>query len=276
MRSAVITLVAGRHSHLALQRRGLLAGGRQPDLHIVVSMNDPRAAEGLDRRAPCPDVIELSYAPGPLPLARARNTGAQHALRAGADLLIFLDVDCIPGPLLVQRYLQVAAGEPDPTVLCGPVAYLPPPPADGYQLSALAELGRPHPARPVPPETGTQSGGDHTLFWSLSFAVRAKLWRELGGFCEQYSGYGGEDTDFGQLAARHQTALTWVGGAWAYHQHHPSANPPVQHVGDIIRNASVFYRRWGWWPMTGWLDEFERRGLIVFDRRTQTWQAVSP
>jgi hypothetical protein len=258
-----------------MQRCGLLASVLQPDLHIVVSMNDPGVRGVLDRRAPCPDVIEMPCAPGPLPLARARNTGAQHALRAGADLLIFLDVDCIPGSLLVQRYLQVAASEPDPTVLCGPVAYLPPPPAAGYQLSALAKLGRPHLARPVPPETGTQSGSDHTLFWSLSFAVHAKLWRELGGFCEQYSGYGGEDTDFGQLAASHRAALTWVGGAWAYHQHHPGADPPVQHLHDIIRNASVFYQRWGWWPMSGWLIEFERRGLIEFEHRTQTWHAVS-
>jgi hypothetical protein len=48
----------------------------------------------------------------------------------------------------------------------------------------------------------------------------------------------------------------------------------VQHLHDIIRNAAIFHRRWGWWPMTGWLREFERRGLIVFDDRTQTWQAA--
>jgi Luciferase-like monooxygenase len=65
----------------------------------------------LDSRAPRPDVIEIPCAPGPLPLARARNTGAQHALRTGAELLIFLDVDCIPGSLLVRRYLQAAASE---------------------------------------------------------------------------------------------------------------------------------------------------------------------
>ena len=33
-----------------------------------------------------------------LPLAHARNAGARHALRDGAELLVFLDVDCIPGP----------------------------------------------------------------------------------------------------------------------------------------------------------------------------------
>jgi GT2 family glycosyltransferase len=226
----------------------------------------------LDRQPPSPDVIALPCGPGPLPLARARNAGAQRALRAGADLLIFLDVDCVPGPRLVQRYLQIAADEPGRTVLCGPVAYLPPPPPAGYQLRDLAELGRPHPARPVPPETGTQPGGDHALFWSLSFALRAQLWRELGGFCEEYRGYGGEDTDFGQLAASRGVDLTWVGGAWAYHQYHPTADPPVQHLHDIVRNATVFRRRWGWWPMRGWLLEFERRGLVTFDQTTQTWQ----
>ena len=275
MRSAVITLVAGRHAHLALQRRGLLAGSLRPDSHIVVAMNDPSARVVLEDGTPRPDVVELPCPPGPLPLAQARNVGAQHALRGGADLLIFLDVDCVPGDKLVQRYCQLAASEKTQTVLCGPVAYLPPPPAASYQLASLPGLGRPHPARPVPPEDGVQRGGDHALFWSLSFAVRAHLWCELGGFCEQYSGYGGEDTDFGQLAARRQVRLTWVGGAWAYHQHHPSPEPPVQHLHDIIRNAGVFYRRWGWWPMSGWLREFERRGLIVFEHCTQTWQAVA-
>ena len=34
-------------------------------------------------------------------------------------------------------------------------------------------------------------------------------------------------------------ALTWVGGAWAYHQYHPSPDPPVQHLTDIVRNAAI-------------------------------------
>jgi hypothetical protein len=37
--SAVITLVAGRHAHLALHRRGLLASSVRPDLHVLVAMN---------------------------------------------------------------------------------------------------------------------------------------------------------------------------------------------------------------------------------------------
>ena len=274
MRCAVITLVAGRHSHLQLQRTGLLAGTLRPDRHIVVTMQDGAVRNLLDEQAPRVDIVETTRQAGALPLARARNLGAQQAMSAGADLLIFLDVDCVPGPMLVSRYVQHAAQEMRPSLLCGPVSYLPPPPQTGYRLSSLPELGRPHPARPVPPETGALAGGDHALFWSLSFAVHAALWRELGGFCEHYTGYGAEDTDFGQVAASRDIALTWVGGAWAYHQYHPSPDPPVQHLTDIVRNAAIFHRRWGWWPMTGWLREFEQRGLIVFEARTQTWRIV--
>jgi GT2 family glycosyltransferase len=275
VRSAVITLVAGRHAHLAQQRHGLLAGDLRPDLHVVVTMNDPAAGHVPEPGAPDPDVVDLRFPPGPLPLAQARNVGAEHALDAGADLLIFLDVDCVPGAGLVRRYCEVAAGEEHPAVLCGPVSYLPLPPSGGYELARLPGLGHPHPARPVPPETGIQPGGDHRLFWSLSFAMCGRLWRELGGFCEEYRGYGAEDTDFGQLAASHGTGLTWVGGAWAYHQYHPSPDPPVQHLDDILRNASIFRRRWGWWPMGGWLHEFERRGLIVYDENAQAWRRAA-
>jgi hypothetical protein len=126
----------------------------------------------------------------------------------------------------------------------------------------------------VPPENGALADGDHALFWSLSFAVQASLWQGLGGFCEQYTGYGAEDTDFGQLAASQGIGLTWVGGAWSYHQHHPTSDPPVQHLHDILRNAAVFHRRWGWWPMSGWLQDFERQGLIRYDASSQTWQAA--
>ena len=63
MRSAVITLVAGRHAHLALQRRGLLAGSFRPDAHIVVTMNDPSARDVLEPGTPDPDIVALRCPP---------------------------------------------------------------------------------------------------------------------------------------------------------------------------------------------------------------------
>ncbi|MET0930260.1 MAG: hypothetical protein ABWX74_12110, partial [Aeromicrobium sp.] len=96
MTLAVITILHGRHGHLALQRAGLLRSTRVPDCHIVVAMDDDAVVEPSDP-APFPTrIIHLPRQDGRLALARARNIGAQTAIARGATLLVFLDVDCIP------------------------------------------------------------------------------------------------------------------------------------------------------------------------------------
>jgi GT2 family glycosyltransferase len=265
-RIAVVTVAHGRHAHLRLQGAGLHRSTVRPDLRVVVAMDDPgiAAAAGSDARViDCPATPSATSAGTGLPLAHARNAGAEYALRHGADVLIFLDVDCIPGESLVGRYAQACGGGlPGAALFSGPVTYLPPAPPGGYQLDALDAMTRPHPARPVPAAGELVVADDHDLFWSLSFALSAPTWRQLGGFCEEYTGYGGEDTDFGAVARGRGVPLVWVGGAHAYHQHHPVSDPPVEHLHDIVANARIFHRRWNRWPMTGWLDAFERAGLI--------------
>lgn len=53
---------------------------------------------------------------------------------------------------------------------------------------------------------------DVSLFWSLSFAVTAREFTVIGGFDEDYLGYGAEDTDVGQRLARSGGRLLFVGG----------------------------------------------------------------
>jgi GT2 family glycosyltransferase len=265
VRIAVVTIVHGRHAHLALQHEGLAASHRRPDHRVVVAIDDPELGDWRPPRPPLPDVVHVPGDPRGLPLARARNIGAQRAMSEGAEALVFLDVDCIPSPELVGTYEQVL-GDPRTAgdVMCGPVTYLPPPPEGGYELGAVARMGTPHAARPCPPRGRVDRGNDrYDLFWSLSFAVSARTWDRIGGFDESYVGYGGEDTDFGRRAQAAGIALTWVGGADAFHQHHPVSRPPVEHVVDIVRNATIFHRRWGSWPMQGWLDAFVERGLVT-------------
>ncbi len=185
---------------------------------------------------------------------------------------MFLDVDCIPSPTLFARYETPPRRQP-PALLSGPVAYLPPPPADGYGLDRWPNSAPAHPARPAPEPDGA-APLDHALFWSLSFAVTANTWTRIGGFCERYSGYGAEDTDFAQLARAAGHRASRIGGAWAYHQWHPSPEPPLHHLHDILRNAHVFRDRWGWWPMTGWLEAFRQLGLASYDPVTDAWTAT--
>jgi hypothetical protein len=100
-------------------------------------------------------------------------------------------------------------------------------------------------------------------------------WEQLGGFCTDYTGYGGEDTDFGYHAALAGVHIRWWGGADAFHQYHDSQQPPIGHLSDIVDNAMVFHRRWGFWPMTGWLDAFHDLGLADYDADRDEWRVTS-
>ena len=262
MRLAVITIVSGRPDHLERQHAGLARSTRLPDDYVVVAIGDPAVASWTPASSsPLPFVAELA-ADGALPLAAARNLGARLAFDRGADVAVFLDVDCIPHPELLARYAEASAQHPE-SLLTGPVGYLP----EGVDYDRPDDFDRAvdvHGFRPNP-APGQVETGRHDLFWSLSFAVSRETWHRLGGFFEGYRGYGGEDTDFGMTAAEEAIDLVWVGGAVAYHQFHQTEDPPVQHLDDILVNGALFESRWGFWPMRGWLDSFERLGLVRRD-----------
>jgi GT2 family glycosyltransferase len=274
VKTAVITTVRGRGSHLRRQLRGLADSACHADTHVMVALSDPGVAEIVSEEGSLATIVDLDVTE-PLPVAHGRNRGASVALEASAELLVFLDVDCIPARQLIGRYREVA-GRPEhaDALLCGPVTYLSPPGPYGYSSTDLRP--NPHPARPSPRDDEVIDTTDYSLFWSLSFAVTAATWHRIGGFCERYRGYGAEDTDFAQCAAAQHVSMRWVGGAHAFHQFHPTAEPPIHHLDDILRNAAIFYERWGWWPMPGWLAEFEARGLISRDAAGRTYLCGSP
>ncbi|MFC4786494.1 glycosyltransferase family 2 protein [Nocardioides sp. MAHUQ-72] len=261
-RVGVVTLARGRHRHLEAQHVSLARQQRRPDDYVVVAMGDPtieeRTVAGLRRR-----VVRLPADPRALPLAAARNQGVASVLERGADVVLLLDVDCLAGEALTSSYAGAVAARPG-TVWSGPVTYLAPTAGD-TALDHLHELDDPHPARPAPVPGELVEGADPRLFWSLSFALSAEAWARSGGFCGLYTGYGGEDTDFAFQLAGRGLAMGWVGSARAYHQHHPVEDPPVRHLDDILRNGALFHARWGEWPMEGWLEAFERRGLVTRD-----------
>ena len=270
---AVVTIVHGRHDHLRGQLWGLHRQLRAPDLHVVVAMGDPDVEQVVADDADAPWLSVLVPVPlvdGRLPLAAARNAGVAAAAARGAEVVVLLDVDCIPSAGLVERY--AAALDPRdrrrsrPVVVCGEVRYLSAAataaPVGEWTWDGLRAHERRHPARPAL-GPGVRGMRDTTEFWSLSFATTVGAWREIGGFDEAYVGYGGEDTDFGQRISAADGTVLWLGEAMALHQDHASSSPPVEHLADVVENASRFAERWGWWPMRGWLDEFEDLGLVA-------------
>lgn len=257
MTTAIITLASrARLAHLERQEQWIRALAPEA-IRVVVQLDEAGAPPLVDGATRVPP------GRGGLRLAAGRNRGADMAISRGADLLVFLDVDCLPHPELRARYESAASRSADPTLLCGPVTYLP----EGVLPGGPAEADRflaPHPARPAPPVGTIEAAGDDQwdLFWSLSFACTPATWAAIGEFDEAYEGYGGEDTDFAQRAALAGATLAWVGGAHALHQFHPTSTPPWQHLDDILRNGRTFARRWGRWPMTGWLAAFAEAGAI--------------
>jgi N-acetylglucosaminyl-diphospho-decaprenol L-rhamnosyltransferase len=257
--TVIVTCSAARLDHVRVQERFL--GLSATDVERVVVWLDRDTPPTFDGAT----VLHTPPGEDGLRLAQARNAGAEAAIAAGADLLVFLDADCIAGASLFDRYRDAAVRIPD-ALLVGPVTYL----ASGVTprtMDDLPPLLSPHAARPAPGPGELVVGGasDYDLFWSLSFAVTRDAWRSIGGFDETFEGYGGEDTDYAYRARARRTPLAWVGGADAFHQYHDTSSPPWQHLDDILRNGAIFARRWGSWPMGGWLEAFAAAGAI---RRT--------
>lgn len=251
---SVLTLVKNREGHLANLVRGLERAEVPPDELIVVDMGSDRPVV-VETTAFAANVIRMDGQA--LPLAAARNMAAAHAT---GEHLLFLDVDCIPGRALPGA-MDAALAHRD-GLICAEVRYLGPEDAEGdWREADLLFSGRPHPVRPFPVE-GLRIESNYGLFWSLAFGMRARTFESLGGFDEAFTGYGAEDTDFGFRTEQADIPLLFLGGACAFHQHHATYDPPLQHFDDIIRNARTFYGRWRRWPMDGWLRAFSERGLV--------------
>jgi N-acetylglucosaminyl-diphospho-decaprenol L-rhamnosyltransferase len=260
----VVTIVAGRRAHLARQVEGLRRQ-RHPADHLVVVRMDREPIEVAPDAAGRVTVIDLEPGeerPG-LPLAVARNRGVA---AVGTDDVILLDVDCIPGADLVGAYRRATRSVDG--LVCGAVRYLEPArPAAGapWTDADLRAASSPHPARPAPGRGRLVREDRHELAWTTSLALRRDAFDALGGFDERFHGYGGEDTDFAHRAGLAGLGVWWTDDAEAFHQYHGPSGPPVRHLADIVRNATLFRRIHGWYPMEGWLRDFRDRGLVDFD-----------
>ena len=74
-------------------------------------------------------------------------------------------------------------------------------------------------------------------------------------------------------AARAGVPLAWVGGAPAFHQHHPPTRLRPEGIPALVENARRYRERWGDWPAKGWLAELAARGLVDWDEATGTLSA---
>lgn len=269
--TAVLTMAKGRHEHLLGQVDGLSVGSVPPDAHVVVSMGDRdltrgRLPLGTDRWRTVIRPVQSDRRA--LPLAAARNAAAEAAVEEGADVLVFLGGDVIPGSRTLERYAEAVAGGPPegtsgPVVWQGPLLRLPPleNEALGYPFGHLAEIGTPAPQDPVLAPGQQLPDPGLTGFRGTAFAMSAEDFREVGGFCPDYAGHGLEDADFAAKVARAGGALVWLGGATAYQQ--PAPEPDLaDELRIVLRHAATWRARWGADPDHPVIDRLLGAGVL--------------
>ncbi len=253
---SVVTIARGREGHLANVVAGLARQTLAPAELIVGLMQD----EPYELPATGFPIRQIHIDNGAsLPLARARNTVADAARH---DVIAFVDVDCVPGPTLVADYAREARAGLG--VMMGEVLYLPEGAnRAGWTYADFDAVAQKHCDRQGPPEAARETCTDYRCFWSLNFAMHRGDWARSGGFDEGYTGYGGEDTDYGRTLVERDIPIWWVRGARVYHQFHTHAMPPVHHVESVLRNTNRFAEKWGHRTMEHWLYAFREMGLIA-------------
>jgi validoxylamine A glucosyltransferase len=170
----------------------------------------------------------------------ARNMGA--AL-AESPTLIMLDCGTIPGPGFVAGHLA-AQGETGRAVIgythgYGLAPILDQGDADSYDRPEMLEALRADPAwrdcrHQWYADVDFAIEDTHTpwqMFWSANVSLPARVYRDLGGFDEEYRSYGMEDLDLGYRVFRTGLPFTVSRDAWAFEFPHSRDN-----VGSLASN----------------------------------------
>jgi GT2 family glycosyltransferase len=257
-KASILTIASGREAHLRNVISGLCRQTVPPGEMVIGVMQDALYADLPETSFP---VRQVRVTGPELPLAQGRNAAAAAAT---GDTLIFVDVDCIPGPTLVEDYLREVG--PGQGLMMGEVMYLPAGAADpGWSYAGFDAVAVRHSDRQGPPPGPRRRCEDYRCFWSLNFAIHRQDWDRAGGFDERFVGYGGEDTDFGKTLDALGIPIWWMRGARVYHQHHAHCMPPIHHVASVVRNAEIFAEKWGYRTMEHWLHGFRMMGLVAFE-----------
>lgn len=261
MSVSVLTLNKNRSQHLRNLIYGLERNKTLPT-ELIIAQMDQNYEPYQSRLFP---IHHIAAAADQLSLAQARNKAAK---KAYCDKLIFLDVDCIAAGNFVDSLSKIL--DKYNAIISPKIYYLPddmlsPTLSPSWQERDLKKIGKPHEVRNFP-STGLCEETNPGLFWSIAFAISKENFYTIGQFSEDYIGYGAEDTDFGFRAAQKNIKHFLTAQTAAFHQYHQTFEPPWQHFDDIIKNAQVFYGKWKFWPMSGWLQAFADENLIIWHK----------
>jgi glycosyltransferase involved in cell wall biosynthesis len=184
-------------------------------------------------------------------VALARNAGARLAT---GQILVFLDNDALAGPDFIAGHLEAHAG-PDSRAVAGYVY--------GYdprtEMPGLAQaLASASPAEVVA-RLGSQDGMrdmrydflaecdfdlnrfplPYAFFWTMNCSIRSEDFWAVGGFDEDFQGWGLEDTEFAFRVDRKGIPFYYSQRAWIVHL--PRERDLAEQADQLAANAERFF-----------------------------------
>lgn len=223
LQAAVVIPVYNRPDLLARTLAGLERSSRPVPVVVADDGSETDIARVVDS-APM-DVMLVRQERRGWGAGRARNLGASHA--ADADVLIFLDADCIPHRDLVSNHLAWHAAD-DRLVTVGGRAHIragdvPPAEIGSIDLETRIEEGFTGKAdfrRVLERRSSGLRVGDEAFrtFVSSNVAVRRDMFEAVGGFDERFRRWGGEDTELGWRLWQEGAFFVSTPEALIYHQ----------------------------------------------------------
>jgi GT2 family glycosyltransferase len=179
---AIIIPTRNRHEYLKRCLSLLIPyAGACPECSIVVS-DDGDAPETRQQLVGELASVQVVQGPRRGPSAN-RNCGAAHA---NAELLVFVDDDCIPDQNLIAVYRDAALENPGIGVFEG-------------RISAVGEPSSYADVAPI-----NETGGK---LWSCNFAIRRELFVKIDGFDDRYPFPAMEDIDLYWRVKKHSQVL---------------------------------------------------------------------
>ncbi|GHJ06932.1 hypothetical protein TPA0907_12990 [Micromonospora humidisoli] len=217
----------------------------------------------------------------------ARNAGAGLAT---APILVFLDTGAFVGPDYLAGHLAAHVGG-ERTAVAGYVY--------GYDIGGVTTPGLSSAAAELPPEqvvarfTGDPSFADTrqpqfvdcdfdlgrlaapwVLFWGMNCSLRADDFRRLGGFDEDFRGWGLEDLEFAYRMFKDGVGIRLSRQAWALHAPHERdmdalmadcmvnlrrltakhPEPPIEIVWRLMQRASPLDLELSYQVLLSWTD----------------------
>ena len=252
-RFSVVTIVKNRTQQLANLINNLEQAELKPAELIIVWMAPPSDSSLI--QSPHFQIHHRFATSEDLPIAQARNKGFSSC---SYEKIFHLDVDCLCHPAFFSHAIEQWQSNTLYTATVVQVKDMP----ENADFNRVSRDKKQHVhgnSQPIPA---------NTAFRSSVFGISKADFSRIGGFDEEYHGFGIGDIDFATRAHTAGMVLTTLNYD-VYTQYRANYDYPINHLLDIVTNANVFHSKWGYYPATHWLAAFVKSGFVNNDYETK-------